>query len=411
MFHATDDFDRQEVVAMKVRAAALLGVIALAATGCGATSPAKQDTGPIVIGMPIALSGLASGLDGPFHTGAQLAVDDINASGGVLGRRLRIVSADAKSDPAQSATAAQTVINQGAKFILPTVDYDLGGPAARLAQSKGLVSMTLAGDPRFGMLGVGSLAFNIGSGGPTEGASAASFAWSRGWRRPYLLEDTSLAYSQSFCQFFRHSWKTISGARAASIPSDSFLNGDPSIASQITRLKAARPRPDFVVLCSYPPGGAAAVKQLRAAGINVPVVGGVAFDGTFWLPTVPKERNFYAMGGGVITGTDPEPMRAKVFSEYRAKTGKAPVNGIWALSGYSSIQALAKAITAAKSTKSTAVAAQLERFHDEPLAIGPTTWTAQCHVAVGRPTVVIRMDKGREAYTATVTPKKIPQAC
>jgi len=399
-------------VDMRLRPVIALAVAALTATACSSAArpPKAQETGPIVIGMPIGLSGLASGLDGPFLTGAQLAVEDLNASGGVLGRQLKIVTADAKSDPAQSANAAQTVIDQGAHFILPTVDYDLGGPAARVAQAKGLVSMTLAGDPRFGAVGIGNLAFNIYSGGPTEGASAAQFGYDKGWRHPYLLQDTTLGYSVSFCKYFKDAWSQIAGVSQSSVREDSFQNGDPSIASQITRLKSVTPAPDFVVLCSYPPGGASALKQLRAAGVDAPVVGGVAFDGTFWLPSVPKEDNFYAMGGGVLTGTDPDADRAKFFAAYKKKTGSAPALAIWPLAGYSSVQALAKAITAAKTTSSAEVAAQLEQFKDAALVIGPTTWTKDCHIAVGRPTVVIRMSKGREVFDSMVTPTKIPSS-
>ncbi|QTI87276.1 ABC transporter substrate-binding protein [Streptomyces sp. AgN23] len=396
---------------MKSRLVAALAAVVIVGAGtaaCGGTKDdAKDGKGPILIGMPIALSGLASGIDSQWETGARIAVDDINADGGVLGRKLKIITADSKSQASLAGNAAQSLIDKGARFILPTADYDLGSPAARLAQAHGLVSIGLAGDPRWGATGIGDLAFNLNAGSPTEGASAARFAHDKGWSHPYVLGDTSLGYSVAFQKYFTRAWSLIGGAKPTT---DTFQNSDTSLATQISRIKAASPAPDVIVLASYPPGGTTALKQLRAAGITTPVIGGNAFDGTFWLTGLPNEKNFYAIGGGVITGTDPDPDRAKVFAAVTKSTGKAPTSGIFPLAGYSAVQAIAKAVTGAKSTDAKAVAARLAGFHDEPLALGPTTWTNSCHVAIGRPSVVIRMARGQETYVTTVDPARVPKS-
>ena len=88
---------------------------------------------------------------------------------------------------------------------------------------------------------------------------------------------------------------------------DTFKNDDPSIATQITRLRALNPAPDVITLCSYTPGGASAVRQIRAAGINTPIASDNAMDGGYWLSAVPDLNNFYYASLGSVVGGDPRP--------------------------------------------------------------------------------------------------------
>src|SRR4051794_14642868 len=122
--------------------------------------------GPIKIGMPIALTGTINLFDGDMLVGAKAAVQEINAKGGVLGHWLEIVTADTQSNIAKGANAALDVIGKGAQFIIPTLDYNFGGAAARTAVSKKLIAMSSAGDTRFG-LKIGPTMFNLYPGAPT----------------------------------------------------------------------------------------------------------------------------------------------------------------------------------------------------------------------------------------------------
>jgi branched-chain amino acid transport system substrate-binding protein len=383
------------LLALTATAAAVLAV--------GVSSTASAAGKPIIFGMPIALTGAINFFDGPFHNGAQLAVNDINKKGGVLGSKLEIVTSDTKSQIPQGTFAAQDVISKGAEFIFPTVDFDYGGAATRVASQHHLISMTQVGDPRYGLKGLGPLVFNIYQATPTEGATISEFMSEKGWKRPYLLTDTGLNYTKTLCQYVKQSWHgTIAGEAT-------FANSDPSIASQVARMKAANP--DVIVLCSYPPGGATAARQIRAAGLKVPIVGGVTMEGTYWLGSDPGENNFYALAGGVVRG-DPNPVRARIFAEYKATFGKLPPFSNAVLSGYSVVQAITMAIEKAHSTSTDAVKAQLEKFRNVALASGPTTWTPTCHVSLGRPYVIVKFTHGNPIphYVTTVRPKSIPKS-
>jgi branched-chain amino acid transport system substrate-binding protein len=375
-----------------------------------ATAPGDDSTAtggePVVIGVANGQSGFMSFFDGPALNGMEMAVEAINEAGGVDGRPLQIVTADHKSDVNQITAAALSVIDQGADVVLASCDYDFGAPAAREAEKAGLLSMGCAGSPLFGREGIGPLTFNAYSGTPSEAAVMASFIRDQGWSRPYLLQDTSIEYSKTVCDYFEQTWTEAGGAIAGK---DTFSNADASIASQTTRLGSADA--DVVVLCSYPPGGAAAVKQIRSAGQTTPVVGAGAFDGSYWLEAVPDLSDFHHPAFGALAGDDPSPERNEFFASYETFVGEPAPSSTYALMGYSMIQSIAAGIEAAGgSTTGTDLAAALQSFDGEDLLIGPTSYTADCHIPVDRPWLMISITEGRSAFVAEVSPEGIAAA-
>src|ERR1700751_3766843 len=134
----------------------LLAELTLALGLAGATlSPhSGKAANDIVVGFGVAQSGPVAGYDDNGTKMAQVFIDDINAKGGVLGRKLRAVFADTKSDRAEGAKAGQEVINQGADLVVRTCDYDFGAPALLQAQKAGKISVFLcAEDAKAGIAG------------------------------------------------------------------------------------------------------------------------------------------------------------------------------------------------------------------------------------------------------------------
>jgi branched-chain amino acid transport system substrate-binding protein len=384
-------------------ALALVTLLALMAGGGSATPQNKVAAKPIVIAMPLQLTGLISFYDQPNLAGAQIAVEQINKKGGVLGRPFKIISADAKSDLSLIAGVANSLLDKGAELMIPTLDYDFGGPSARAANARKIPAISLAGDSRFGLQGIGRYLFNQYPAG-SEAAIGATWAWSKGWRKPYVLEDPSLSYSKTFFENFKYSWGKLGGTIAGE---DTFMNSDQSIASQITKMKALvdQKKVDFIFMGSYAPGGASATKQIRAAGINLPIIGGAGFDGTFWLGAVPNLKNFYTIAGGVTTGGDPNKLRAAVYAAYKKKFKKDAPLGEQTLNGYSAVYAFKTAIERAKSTDGAKVIAQLEKFKNERLPIGNITWTPKCHISKLRSLPIVTFVGKKEKFIAEVAPK------
>lgn len=392
-------------IRIAVVAALALGTL-LALTAGGGTAAEQshfQGKKPIVIAMPLALTGVISFYDQPNLAGAQIAVAQVNKAGGVLGRPLKIISADTKSDLGLIAGVANSLLGKGAQLMIPTLDYDFGGPSARAACAKNIPAISVAGDSRFGLQGIGRCLFNQFPAG-SEAAIGATWAWNKGWRKPFVLEDPSISYSKTFFENFKYSWGKLGGSIAGE---DTFMNSDQSIATQITKLKGLvdAGKVDFIFMGSYAPGGASATKQIRAAGINLPIIGGAGFDGTFWLGAVPNLRNFYVVAGGVTSGGDPNKKRAAVYAAYKAKFKKEAPLGEQSLNGYSAVYAFKKAIERAKSTNGAKIIAQLEKFKNESLPIGNITWTPKCHISKLRSLPIITFAGGKEKFVAEVAPK------
>ena len=236
---------------------------ALAVSIAATAAPNGKTAGkPIIVGYAIAKTGGFSTYDLELQTGGKMAAAAINAKGGVLGRQIKIIDCDTKSELAQSGPCAQQLISKGAQVIIGTSDYDFGGGANRAAAAKGLLSLGMAGDPRLGYHGVGPTVFNLYQGSNAEGAVTAEFAYNKGWRKPYILTDTINSYPKTVSTNFKARWKELTGNDIAG--EDLFLNSDASIATQVSRLRAANP--DVILIASFPPGGASAIKQIRAAG-------------------------------------------------------------------------------------------------------------------------------------------------
>jgi branched-chain amino acid transport system substrate-binding protein len=201
-------------------------------------------------------------------------------------------------------------------------------------------------------------------------------------------------------------WKELAGD-AGLLGEDTFLNGDASVAAQVTRITSLPTKPDVIFFCSYAPGGPSAIRQMRAAGIESAILTGESLDGDYWIGTVPDLSNFYVVNYGSKYGDDPDPAVNDFFKRFEAKYGKkADVS--YGLRGYSAVQAWATAANKAGTLDGAAVAAVLDTFDKEPLVIGPTTYTPDLHIQTTRPMTIIGVTGGKFSAVGRYTVEKFP---
>jgi branched-chain amino acid transport system substrate-binding protein len=371
--------------------------------GGGASSSASKE--PIVIGAAMGFTGFMVTWDTPVFEAAQLAVDDINKAGGVLGRKLELVKSDTRSDPAQSVLAASEVLDKGAQLLFVSTDFDAGSPAALVAQNKGIISFSGAVSPKFGVQGVGDLAYSVSDSATMEAAAGAQFAVKKGWKNMYALVDVTVAAERDYGKYFEEAFVKLGGKL---VGQDTFKNDDQSIAAQITHFKSLSPQPDVICLPSYAPGGPAALRQLRAAGITTPVIGADDWDGTFWLAAVPGVKDVYGCVPNSQFGDDPNADVNAFFARLEKKLNKKSLDSSLAIGGYCGVQAYAKAIEMAGSADPQAVKKVLDS--GKPLATlrGPFTYTATNHILVGRPMTIIGFSGGAGHFVDSLTPTYVP---
>lgn len=387
----------------------LVSVFALLGASCSESEPTSQEPGqPIVIGRVVARTGWMEFYDGPTQAGVDLAIQDINESGGVLGRQLRVVEVDYKTDLDLVRSSALEVLDEGAQFLLVATDFNFAEPAARAAGDQQVVSFSAAGSPQFGLQGVGPYAFNINSGTVNEGGTMAEWAYSQGYRHAYNLVDTTIDYGKTCGAAFEQRWTDIAG-EAGLAGSDTFLNDDTSFAAQITRIGAAEDA-DFIGICSYVPGAATLLRQLRASGVDLPVVGSLGFEGTYWLDAVPDLSDLYYVTYGSVVGDDPNPKVNELVSRAEEALGQPPATATHVLLGYSAMQALARAIEVAGSTDGDEVRQALEQFNDEPLVAYPVSYTGECHVPQRRPMTIMQVQNGVASFVERFQAEDLPPA-
>jgi branched-chain amino acid transport system substrate-binding protein len=382
---------------------AVLGLlVALAATVGQAARAADKD--PIIIGFATAETGIISAFDKPAVIGAKMAIADLNKRGGILGRQIKVVNSDTKSDISQGSRAGDEVLQKGADAVLVTPDFNFGGGAAREADKAGKIAISMgAGSPKFGVQGIGPLAYTMGIAGTTDAAVIAEWGYQKKkWRTAYLLNDNTTDYDTGQCDGFGVRWKQLGGKV---VGADTFKNGDPSIATQVTRIKGLSKQPDLIMLCSYPPGGAVAVKQLRDAGIKSAIASNGAMDGTYWFKnSIPKLSNFYYTTSASVFGNDPDKAINAFDLRYKKMTGDWP-SAAWPIFGYTAMQALAYSMEKAGSTDGAKVAAVFNRFKKHPFLL-TLTFTPQVHIDPLRPERIMQVQNGKNTVAAVASAQR-----
>src|SRR6201996_3096287 len=156
----------------KIAMAALAASAVIALTATSASAADKP-----VFGLVMSFSGCFAPIDADTIAGAKLAVAEINAAGGVLGQPIEIVEFDNKSEPPLGADGAVDVIGTGAKAILFPSDFDFGAPGAYVAQQKDVIAFSGASDPKFGVQGVGPLAYSTSNASQAQGGLLAEWGY------------------------------------------------------------------------------------------------------------------------------------------------------------------------------------------------------------------------------------------
>lgn len=305
----------------------------------GAHSAIAADT--IKIGHPGDFSGVYSFYDSPVRDGALFAIDEINASGGVLGRKLELMARDSRNDQGLGVRLAEELIRDGAVYLIGTT----GDPflaqgsvacAAGVPISTGDgTAPTLVGD-------AGECAFQVCMSDNVQGAVAAEYAYKKGYRSTYIVKSTEIPYTNNLPTYFQKAFEKL-GGKVLGIELYRIESGD--FSAQVTKLANLKQKPDFIFTPMFLPDTPVFMRQLRAAGIKIPVL---STDGNHDESLTNAGR---AVEGLVFTThgyPTPGSEFAKKWQAYEEKTGKAPTSVAFGV-GYDEMYFLKMAIEKAGS--------------------------------------------------------------
>jgi len=387
---------------LAVAAAALLA-LALIGSALAATS-GRSAKPPIIIGWAFDGNGAMAPFDGPALAAAKLRVNQINAKGGVNGRKLTLLTCDTQGNKADVAKAcALRLLSQKANVIFTTCDVDLAAPVVRVAIDRGVLAVASCigtdqmGPKRFGAKG--RLAFSFGNVAQDEGSAMAQYAWGRGWKSAALATDTVIVYFRNVVQAFEARFKQLGGKIVAKETYQSL--GGNNVQNAVSRLNSVKA--DVIVTSTAGAFGALStmITGLRSLGNDTPVLNSWAGDGTYWLPASPKVTNYWFVTFASCFGDDPSPAVNKLAKQVKAATGGF-------ITGPSAVDGVVTAIKRAHgSTKGATLAKVMEKFKKVPTISGNVSFSPKLHTVFGRRYRVIRIQNNVPKVVGTIVAKVV----
>jgi branched-chain amino acid transport system substrate-binding protein len=377
---------------------AAVGVL-LVALGC----QKGGSSGEIPVGEYSSLTGTTATFGQSTHNAILMAFDEINAAGGVLGKKVRDYVEDDQSKPEEAAIAATKLINQQhVVALLGEVASSRSLAAGPIAQGAGIPMISPSStNPRVTKVGTCAdkpaqcFVFRVCFIDPFQGKVMAKFAANTlKVKRAAILVDVRNDYSVGLQTFFRDNFKQLGGEIVAE---QSYSEGDSDFHAQLTQIKAANPEAIYVP--GYYTEVGTISRQAKELGINVPLLGGDGWD----------SPRLFEIGGPALNGCyisnhysvdDPSPQIQKFVKDYRDRYKQTP-DALAAL-GYDAAKILVDAMGRAGSTDGVKIRDALAQTKDFPGVTGKITIDAD-HNAV-KPAVVLKIENGKFVYVETVSP-------
>src|SRR5438093_2534329 len=272
----------------------------------------------INVGEFASLSGGSASFGQSSHKGTALAIDELNAAGGVLGRKIKLITEDDQSQAGQPAAIARKLISQDKVIaVLGEVASSKSLEAAPICQENKIPMISPAStNPK--VTEVGDYIFRICFIDPFQGTVMAKFALSKGWKKVAVLTDVKQDYSLGLAHFFKEYFSKYGGEI---VKDQSYSTGDKDFKAQLTSLKTSKPEAIFVP--GYYGEVALIARQARQLGIKAPLLGGDGWVGESLLKVAGN-----ALDGSYFSchfsAEDPSPAIKDFVKKYTAKYGSAP---------------------------------------------------------------------------------------
>ena len=333
-----------------VRLLTIAGVALAATTACERRSDGTADsgTGDIPVGLYASLTGDGASFGQSSREGTELAVEEVNAAGGLLGgRRIRLLVEDNQSRPEEAASSVTKLITQdGVVAVLGEVASRRTLAAAPVAQRYQIPLITSASTNE-AVTKVGDYIFRICFIDPFQGEVLAKFAFNDlKARRAAVMKDITQDYSVGLTDAVVKHFTALGGQVFDPI---SYSGGDPDFRAVLTQIRSLKP--DVIFVPGYYTEAAIIVRQARELGLTVPILGGDGWVGDALANGREALRNTFISNH--YSGDNPAPVVQNFVAAYRAKFGREP-DSLAAL-GYDSVKVLAEAITRAGGTGGAAI--------------------------------------------------------
>ncbi len=390
---------------MKHKLFALFVIATLFLSACGGGGGGGGAQEPIKIGGGFALTGAESSLDLPAANGAKLAVKEINAAGGVMGRQIDFIVHDTKYDMSVTAQVAKQFVEQDKVVaVVGFTDSDSVLASGPTIQAAGLPFIIAGATSPKLPAQIGDFLFFACFGDNVQAAVGAEYGFKNYGKTAYLLWDKGVEYTTLLGGYFKSRFTELGGALALE---DTYEDSATDFSAQIAKVKALPQQPNFYYISAMPYNVGPVVKQFRDAGLTGPIIGGDGYDTPDILSVAgPAAENVFFTTHALMDATGGTDGIKKFIAAYNKEYGHDPENAFAAL-GYDSVYLLADAIKRAGSTDAQAIKKALEATSNFPGITGAITLSADAHIPRKGVTLIAIKD-GKFTLGAELVPEKVP---
>ena len=372
-----------------------------AESGIGAGTTTSSAQGSIKVGEFASLTGKEATFGNSSHEGTLLAIEELNTAGGVLGRKLELVTEDNLSKAGESATVVNKLIDRdGVVAILGEVASSRSLEAAPICQQS-KVPMISPSSTNPKVTETGDYIFRVCFTDILQGRILATFA-SKTLRakKIAIFTDVKSDYSKGLAKYFKDNFVSSGGQVVAELD---FNGGDKDFKAQLTAIKAANA--DAIFVPGYYTDAALICIQAKQLGITTPLFGGDGWESED-LVKVGQEAVEGAYFSTHCSAESPGDSVRNFVESYRKRfknndgTPKAP--DAMAMLGYDSVKILADAIKRAGTTEGEKVRAALAATRDFAGVSGKITIDPKRDAT--KPMVILQIKGGQFKLVETVNP-------
>ncbi len=324
-----------------------------------------QDT--IAIGVQVPTTGSEATYGQDMANAVEIAQDEINAAGGVLGKKLTMVIGDSACDPQQSVNAASKIVSQNVVGAVGGYCSGATLPTLKIYGDANVPFVITASNSTQLIPANPGNAFMINSTGDEQATKAVEFLSSKGVTTLAIVNQGD-SYSQDLADLARDAW-TEAGHEVSTF--ETVNKGEQDYSAVVTSIKAENP--DAVFWTAYYADGGLLIRQLRQSG----------YQGIIAVGDGSNSAKLFEIAGrageGVFAFSNPIaeflPAAKAFIDTYQAKYGNAP--GPYAPLTYDGMQLLAWAINKAGSTDADAIKEALASADGQEWLAGPISFTEQ----------------------------------
>ena len=369
-------------------------------TGCGGTKKDAAKSDEVVIGAHFELTGGVANYGKSTLNGVQLAIDQVNAKGGVLGKKIKLVQGDNKSEPAEAGNIATKLITQDKAVVLigpatsgcvsASIPIATANKVPLMAPVATAPSITVEKDGK-----VKPFIFRACFIDPFQGQVMAVFAEKTlKVKNVAILFDSSSEYSKGLTDVFT---KTLEDNGGKIVAKEAFLAKDVDFKSTLTKIKASNPQAIYVP--AYYEEVSKIIKQAREVGLSCPILGSDGWDSPKLAAIAGNEALNNTYFCSAYSSQDKEPTVQNFIKDYKAKYKTDPDN--FSIHGYDAAMVVVEAIKRAGSTDGVKIAQELSKMKDFPVATGKFTVDANHNPVSGA--VIIELKDGVQTFKEKIT--------